>query len=53
MSEAKQLFVALALAVLGLALSGWMTRNHITLFVLLMLCGCGITPEHTGGVGWR
>lgn len=53
MSEAKQIFVALALTVLSMAVSGWMARHFVTLFALLMLCGCGITPEHTGGIGWR
>ena len=54
MSETKQLFVSLALAVLGLAISGWMCRHFVTLFTLLLVVsGCGITPEHTGGVGWR
>lgn len=44
--------MVLSVTVLGMLISGWMTRHFITLFVLLVLCGCGITPEHTGGVGW-
>lgn len=43
----------LNLVVLSMAVSGWMARHFVTLFALLMLCGCGITPEHTGGMGWR
>lgn len=53
MNETKQILLALILTVMSLALSGWMARHFVTLFTLLMLCNCGITPEHTGGVGWR
>jgi hypothetical protein len=32
MSEAKQIFVALALTVLSMAVSGWMARHFVTLW---------------------
>lgn len=53
MNEEKRILLVLGVTVLGMMISSWMARHFITLFTLLMLLGCGITPEHTGGVGWK